>query len=156
VLQARYVDPPLLLLLLHTHHTHSIMILQIAGAVVALVLWFVVLRPRTGGKDAPPTVQTSSVVPIPIVGVLIEFFKSPNTMVQRCLSDYGPVFTIPVSILVELLRSLLLLLPLLLLLRVAAVKEAANTAESGLFEWFALFTESFLVEELISQIFPIH
>jgi len=72
------------------------MILQIAAAVVFL-LWFVLLRPRKGGKDAPPTVTASRVVPIPVFGVLAEFFKSPNTMVKRCVEDYGSVFTIPVS-----------------------------------------------------------
>jgi len=72
------------------------MILQIAAA-VAFLFWFTLLRPRKGGKNAPPTVTASSVVPIPIFGVLAEFFKSPNTMVQRCVRDYGSVFTIPVS-----------------------------------------------------------
>jgi hypothetical protein len=35
-------------------------------------------------------------VPIPLLGVMAEFFSSPNTMIQRCHRDYGPVFTIPV------------------------------------------------------------
>lgn len=68
-------------------------------AIAALILfsvWFVLLRPRRGGKNAPPTVVHSPVVPFPIVGVLAEFFKSPNTMIKRCYEDYGPVFTIPV------------------------------------------------------------
>jgi hypothetical protein len=68
-----------------------------AIVVVALsALWFFLLRPRKGGKDAPPVVTESPVVPIPIIGVICEFFKGPNDMVKRCHRDYGPVFTIPV------------------------------------------------------------
>lgn len=74
------------------------MIVQIAIAVCILV-WFVLLRPRQGSKDAPPTVTFSTVAPVPIFGVLIEFFKSPNNMIKRCLTDYGGVFTIPVCVL---------------------------------------------------------
>jgi hypothetical protein len=72
----------------------------VAGIVVFVVslLWFLVLLPRRGGKNAPPMVLWSPVVPIPFVGVIAEFFLSPNTMVIRCLKDYGPVFTIPVRI----------------------------------------------------------
>ena len=73
------------------------MLLQIV-ALVALAIWYVALRPRKGGKNAPPTVTSSSVCRIPVVGVLVEFFKSPNTMVQRCVKDYGAVFTIPVRV----------------------------------------------------------
>jgi hypothetical protein len=76
------------------------MILHVVAA-VSFLLWFVLLRPRKGGKNAPPTVTESPVVPIPIFGVLAEFFKSPNTMVQRCVKDYGSVFTIPVSLLMK-------------------------------------------------------
>jgi len=68
--------------------------LFIVGAVLTL-LWYFLLRPRKGGKDAPPTVVSSPVVPIPIFGVMAEFFKSPNTMFKRCYRDVGPVFTIP-------------------------------------------------------------
>jgi hypothetical protein len=66
----------------------------IGGVVAILVLfWVAVLRPRRGNcTNAPPLVTNN----IPFVGVLIEFFSSPNTMVQRCYNDYGPVFTIPV------------------------------------------------------------
>jgi len=61
------------------------------------LVWFVLLRPRQGGgKNAPPTVVDSNVVPIPIIGVLAEFFKSPHAMIKRCYKDYGTVFTIPV------------------------------------------------------------
>ena len=73
------------------------MLLQIV-ALVALAIWYVALRPRQGGKNAPPTVTSSSVCRIPVVGVLVEFFQSPNTMVQRCVKDYGAVFTIPVRV----------------------------------------------------------
>jgi hypothetical protein len=72
------------------------MIAILAAVALLTSFWYFLLRPRKGGKDAPPTVVESSVVPIPVIGVMAEFFKSPNTMVQRCLADYGPVFTIPV------------------------------------------------------------
>jgi hypothetical protein len=42
-------------------------------------------------------VTSSNVVPIPLVGVIAEFLKSPNEMMKRCYKDYGQVFTIPVS-----------------------------------------------------------
>ena len=61
-------------------------------------VWWLLLRPRTGGKDAPPCVVTSTIVPIPIFGVLLEFLKSPNEMMKRCYRDYGSVFTIPVRV----------------------------------------------------------
>lgn len=71
------------------------MIVYVVVAVV-LILWWFLLRPRRGGKDAPPLVLDSPVVPIPVFGVMAEFFKSPNTMIKRCYNDYGPVYTIPV------------------------------------------------------------
>ena len=71
------------------------MIVYIVGGVLFLV-WWVLLRPRKGGKNAPPVVAESPVVPIPLIGHIAEFFKSPNTMVQRCYRDYGPIFTLPV------------------------------------------------------------
>mmetsp|Transcript_13359 Transcript_13359/g.25589 ORF Transcript_13359/g.25589 Transcript_13359/m.25589 type:complete len:488 (-) Transcript_13359:113-1576(-) len=61
------------------------------------VLAMVIISPRfKGGKDAPPVVTSSPVVPIPLIGVIAEFFKSPNTMIKRCYKDYGPVYTIPI------------------------------------------------------------
>jgi len=60
-------------------------------------LAMLIISPRfKGGKDAPPVVTNSPVVPIPLIGVIAEFFKSPNTMIKRCYKDYGPVYTIPV------------------------------------------------------------
>jgi len=59
-------------------------------------LWFLLLRPRRGGPHAPPLVTQSPVVPLPIIGHLAEFFRSPNSMIERCTKDVGPVFTIPV------------------------------------------------------------
>ena len=67
--------------------------LQIAAFVLATI-WFVLLRPRRGPKDAPPLASNSK---IPVIGHLVEFFSGPNDMVKRCLKDYGNVFTIPVS-----------------------------------------------------------
>jgi hypothetical protein len=59
-------------------------------------IWFFLLRPRGGGANAPPCVRESKRIPLPFVGVLTEFLKSPNEMMKRCYQDYGPVFTIPV------------------------------------------------------------
>jgi hypothetical protein len=58
--------------------------------------WFLALRPRKGGKNAPPLVSESSVVPLPLIGVISEFLKSPNDMMRRCYKDYGQIYTIPV------------------------------------------------------------
>jgi hypothetical protein len=63
---------------------------------VLLLIWTFLLRPRRGSsKDAPPLVVVAK-NNIPFIGILIEFFSSPNNMVQRCAKDYGSVFTIPV------------------------------------------------------------
>ena len=73
------------------------MIFLAVAALGLILFWFFALRPRRGGKYAPPLVLDSTVVPIPFVGVIAEFFKSPNSMVKRCYNDYGLCFTIPVS-----------------------------------------------------------
>lgn len=44
----------------------------------------------------PPLVAASTVVRIPIFGVLAEFLSNPNEMMKRCYKDYGEVFTIPI------------------------------------------------------------
>lgn len=62
-----------------------------------IAFWWFFLRPRGGGKDAPPLVKESKVVPLPFIGVVGEFLKSPNDMMRRCYDDYGKIFTIPVS-----------------------------------------------------------
>ena len=62
-----------------------------------LVLWFFLLRPRRGGNNSPPLVTASTVVWLPVVGIIAEFLKNPNEMMKRCYNDYGEVFTIPVS-----------------------------------------------------------
>ena len=62
-----------------------------------VLFWFFLLRPRGGGKDSPPLVTSSTVVRIPLVGVIAEFLKNPNEMMTRCYKDYGQIFTIPVS-----------------------------------------------------------
>ena len=71
---------------------------------VLFLLYFLVLRPRRGGKDAPPTVLSSPVFPGPI-GMAIEFGKGPVAMIQRCYELYGGVFTIPVSTLLDFFYS---------------------------------------------------
>jgi hypothetical protein len=69
---------------------------QFYVALGVVSVWWLLLRPRTGGKNAPPMVLSSTVVKLPLVGVLAEFLKSPNDMMKRCYQDYGSVFTIPV------------------------------------------------------------
>lgn len=65
-------------------------------SVALFSIWWLLLRPRSGGKDSPPLVTASTVVRIPIVGVIAEFLKNPNEMMKRCYKDYGQVFTIPI------------------------------------------------------------
>ena len=69
---------------------------QFYVALGVVSVWWLLLRPRTGGKAAPPMVLSSTVVQLPLVGVLVEFLKSPNDMMRRCYQDYGSVYTIPV------------------------------------------------------------
>lgn len=64
-------------------------------SLVVLVVYFTI-RPRVGGKNAPPTVLTSPIVKVPILGMPLEFGSSPVKMIQRCFTEYGPIFTIPV------------------------------------------------------------
>ena len=66
---------------------------------LALLLW-ALLRPRSSGlKDEPPLVRSSPAFPfVPFIGPAIEFGKSPVLMAKRCYEDYGPVFTVPVSL----------------------------------------------------------
>jgi hypothetical protein len=65
-------------------------------------IWWLLLRPRGGGKDSPPLVTKSKIFPnLPLVGVISEFLKNPNEMMKRCYADYGQVFTIPVRKRVE-------------------------------------------------------
>jgi hypothetical protein len=70
--------------------------LQFYVALAAIAVWWFFLRPRMGYKDSPPVVTSSSVVPVPVLGVFMEFMKSPNDMMRRCYRDFGKVFTIPV------------------------------------------------------------
>lgn len=79
-----------------TPHSSTAM-LPVVLALVVFGWWFLLLRPRRGGKNAPPVVSSSPVVPIPLIGHLAEFFKSPNSMIKRCYEQIGPVFTIPVG-----------------------------------------------------------
>ena len=84
-------------MLLSTLESSPLLVGSVTVCFVSSILFYVfLLRPRTGGKNAPPTVTSSPVVPLPFIGVLGEFFKSPNTMVKRCCQDIGSVFTIPV------------------------------------------------------------
>ncbi len=66
----------------------------IVGIVTLFFLW-----PRVSSKsDAPPMVFNSPIVKIPLFGIAIEFGMSPVKMVRRCYDKYGPVFTVPVSL----------------------------------------------------------
>jgi len=71
------------------------MVPLIAIPAVLLLAVLLVLRPRKGGKDAPPMITATSAVPI--FGPVLEFVKNPMAMVKRCYKDYGPVYTVPVS-----------------------------------------------------------
>ena len=66
--------------------------LSIGGAIL-LALYLLLLRPRRGGKDAPPVVLSSPVGPL---AMALEFGKGPVHMITRCYKAYGSVFTIPV------------------------------------------------------------
>lgn len=70
--------------------------LYVLGGIL-LVLYFLFLRPRRGGKDAPPLVLNSPALPGPL-GMAFEFGKSPVKMIRRCYDLYGGVFTVPVCI----------------------------------------------------------
>ena len=74
--------------------------LATAAAVIGVVLLglYLLIRPRTGGPNAPPTVLSSPVVPVPIFGMPFEFGLSPVKMITRCYQQYGSVFTIPVRV----------------------------------------------------------
>lgn len=101
---------PMLSSILHPFYYHIYCKLQVSHkkkseamwyfylALGLISFWWFLLRPRTGGKSAPPCVTSSKIVPIPLVGVITEFLKSPNDMMKRCYDDFGSVFTIPVSI----------------------------------------------------------
>lgn len=69
------------------------------------------MRPRGGGKGSPPLVTESKIFSIPFFGVISEFLKSPNDMMTRCVEDYGPVFTIPVSLAEARLRKKRIVIP---------------------------------------------
>jgi hypothetical protein len=65
-------------------------------AIVLLVFWALLLRPRRAGSNIPLVTESKLFGYLPFVGVLSEFLKSPNDMMKRCVADYGSVFTIPV------------------------------------------------------------
>ena len=65
---------------------------------VVLVGIYLLIRPRRGGSDAPPCVTSSPIVPIPILGMPLEFGLSPVKMITRCFQEYGRIFTIPVCV----------------------------------------------------------
>jgi len=75
---------------------------------VLLASLLLFLRPRKAGrKDAPPLITSSPVSSVPLLGPAIEFGKSPVKMVRRCYDDYGPVFTVPVRLLMWCLMMVL-------------------------------------------------
>ena len=78
-----------------------------AVVVASLILLFffffiyqiLIARPRSkGGATGPPLVTSSPVCTIPVIGTIVEFGQSPVKMVSRCYEQYGPVFTVPVSV----------------------------------------------------------
>lgn len=73
------------------------MIAVYVAAAVVFLIWFIALRPRKGGPNAPPVVTDSKAIPIPFIGVIAEFFKGPQELIQRSYQKYGAIFTVPVS-----------------------------------------------------------
>jgi hypothetical protein len=63
--------------------------------IFGFLIYLLLLRPRRGGKDAPPLVLSSPVGPL---AMALEFGKGPVQMIQRCYHAYGSVFTIPVRL----------------------------------------------------------
>jgi hypothetical protein len=75
----------------------------VASLILLLLLFFIyqilIARPRSkGGAAGPPLVTASPICTIPVIGTIIEFGQSPVKMVSRCYEQYGPVFTVPVSV----------------------------------------------------------
>ena len=70
-------------------------------AAAFVLFWAFVLRPKRNGSNIPIVTESNIVLfgffKLPLIGVISEFLKSPNEMMKRCVQDYGPVFTIPVS-----------------------------------------------------------
>eukprot|EP00541_Cyclophora_tenuis_P003273 CAMPEP_0116575070 /NCGR_PEP_ID=MMETSP0397-20121206/19749_1 /TAXON_ID=216820 /ORGANISM="Cyclophora tenuis, Strain ECT3854" /LENGTH=493 /DNA_ID=CAMNT_0004103913 /DNA_START=1 /DNA_END=1483 /DNA_ORIENTATION=- len=71
---------------------------------VVLVGIYLLIRPRKGDANAPPCVTSSPVVPVPILGMALEFGLSPVKTITRCFHEFGVntlfhefggVFTIP-------------------------------------------------------------
>ncbi|KAI2510455.1 cytochrome P450-like protein [Fragilaria crotonensis] len=68
-------------------------VVYIAGAIL-LAVYLLLLRPRRGGKNAPPLVLSSPMGPL---AMALEFGKGPVNMITRCYKAYGSVFTIPLG-----------------------------------------------------------
>ena len=70
--------------------------------ILSFTYYLLIQRPRTkvsvSGGVPPPVITRSPVSSLPVVGTIVEFGKSPVKMVQRCYEEYGPVFTVPVSL----------------------------------------------------------
>ena len=102
-----------------------------------ITFWFFLLRPRSGGKDSPPLVTASTVVRLPLVGVIAEFLKNPNEMMKRCYKDYGEVFTIPVSPLPLICPSICFVTFVRIFLSLLA-PNSPTTFKSSPTDWFLL------------------
>ena len=79
----------------------------VAIPTIGLLLLLLLLRPRkahAGVKNAPPMVTNSPVVKIPLIGQILEFGMSPVKMTRRCYDQYGPVFTVPVRLMMGFFR----------------------------------------------------
>ena len=75
----------------------------VVASLILLFFFFIyqilIARPRSkGGATGPPLVTSSPVCTIPVIGTIVEFGQSPVKMVSRCYEQYGPVFTVPVSV----------------------------------------------------------
>eukprot|EP00538_Stauroneis_constricta_P002300 CAMPEP_0119557582 /NCGR_PEP_ID=MMETSP1352-20130426/9215_1 /TAXON_ID=265584 /ORGANISM="Stauroneis constricta, Strain CCMP1120" /LENGTH=508 /DNA_ID=CAMNT_0007604711 /DNA_START=15 /DNA_END=1541 /DNA_ORIENTATION=- len=70
-------------------------VIAAAVAIIFAGLWYALLRPRTGGKDAPPCYTKARESKLPFVGVIAEFITGPNELLTRAYRELGSVFTIP-------------------------------------------------------------
>jgi len=79
--------------------------LSILSFFTLTIYTFLILKPRTkiakSGNNPPPVITTSPISKLPVIGTIIEFGISPVKMVQRCYEEYGPVFTVPVSCIIN-------------------------------------------------------
>lgn len=73
----------------------SMAILAVPAILFLVVIYF--LLPRKAGGDKAPPLALTSTVKIPLIGRILEFATGPTLMVDRCVKEFGHVFTIPLA-----------------------------------------------------------